>query len=151
MYAQNLKGEGKVLNKGTQICLINNNFEKHKHVKRIETKFRRFSDVMKPLSRNRSKIILLLFLDNGVIMSPKRRNFVLLLFTCLKICLKHYKILDKFWDLELCFDYKTMKGQVSLEGVGGGSRHPLVDTHLKSKKGIFSKGSIFFGGGRYCL
>ena len=78
MYAQNLKGEGKVLNKGTQICLTNNNFEKHKHVKRIETKFRRFSDVMKPLSRNRSKIILLLFLDNGVIMSPKRRNFVLL-------------------------------------------------------------------------
>ena len=49
------------------------------------------------------------------------------------------------------FDYKTMKGQVSLEGVRGGSRHPLVDTHLKSKKGFFSKGSIFFGGGRYCL
>ena len=120
-------------------------------MKRIETKFRRFSDVMMPLSRNRSKIILLLFLDNGVIMSPKRRNFVSLLFTCLKICFKHYKILDKFCDLELSFDHKTMKGQVSLEGVRGGSRHPLVDTHLKSKKGFFSKGSIFFGGGRYCL
>ena len=44
---------------------------------------------------------------------------------------------------------KTIKGQVSLEGVGGGSRHPLVDIHLKRKKGFFSKGSIFlWGGGR---
>ena len=49
--------------------------------------------------------------------------------------------------LQLCFDYKTIKGQVSLEGVGGGSRHPLVDTHLKRKKGFFSKGSIIWGGG----
>ena len=47
----------------------------------------------------------------------------------------------------LCFDFKTIKGQVSLEGVGGGSRHPLVDTHLKNKKGFFSKGTIFLGGG----
>ena len=31
--------------------------------------------------------------------------------------------------------------------MGGGSRHPLVDTHLKSKKGFFSKGSIVFFGG----
>ena len=29
----------------------------------------------------------------------------------------------------------------------GRSRHPLVDTHLKSKKGFFPKGSIFFLGG----
>ena len=140
-------------------------------------------------------------------MSPKCQNFVSLLFTCLKICLEHYKILDKFCDsfqgsllawasyldctislpcplghqkspkhpkdkkhknkaaslcytgknhgkfecastqlfLELYFDYETIKGQVPLEGVGGGSRHRLVDTHLKSKKGFSSKGSILGG------
>ena len=38
----------------------------------------------------------------------------------------------------------------------GGSRHLLVDTHLKSKKRFFPKGSIFLGGGgglggRHCL
>ena len=53
-------------------------------------------------TRNRSKIILLLFLDNGVVMSPKCRNFVQLLFTCLKICLERYKILDKFCDSFQC-------------------------------------------------
>ena len=47
---------------------------------------------------------------------------------------------------------KTIKGQVSLEGVGGGSRHPLVDIHLKRKKGFFSKGSIRLGGSwAHCL
>ena len=51
--------------------------------------------------KTRSKqgiIILLLFLDNGVVMSPKCQKFVLLLFTCSKICLERYKIWDKFCD-----------------------------------------------------
>ena len=36
-------------------------------------------------------------------------------------------------------------------GGGGGSRHHLVDTHLKSKKGFFSKGSILGGRGEALL
>ena len=83
-YEQNLKGEGKVVYKGTQICLINNNFEKHKHVKSIETMFPCLSDVMMPLSRNRGKIILLLLLDNGVIMSQGTSELCLPTFYMLK-------------------------------------------------------------------
>ena len=33
--------------------ITNNDFEKHKHVKSNETMFRRFGDIMTPLSRNR--------------------------------------------------------------------------------------------------
>ena len=44
------------------------------------------------------------------------------------------------------FDYKTMKGQVSLEGVRGGSRHPLVDTHLKVRRGSSPRAAFFLEG-----
>ena len=57
-----------------------------------------WKDQNKITTRNRSKTILLLFLDNGVVVSLKCRNFVSLLFTCLQICLEYYNILDKFCD-----------------------------------------------------
>ena len=62
-------------------ALISNDLEKHKHKKTNEIKFRRFGEIMTPLSRNGNKCDLLPFPNNGVIMSPKCLNFISLVCT----------------------------------------------------------------------
>ena len=53
------------------------------HVQTNEIKFRHFGDIMTPLLGNGSKSHLFPFLDNGVMISPKRRKFISLVFLCL--------------------------------------------------------------------
>ena len=56
-----------------------------KHVKGYKTMFQSFGDITMPLSKNKNESSkgVKEFLDNGIIMSPKSQNIVLLLFTCL--------------------------------------------------------------------
>ena len=69
------------------LFLINNNFEKHKRVKSNKTMFCLFGDITMALPRNSLTHFELsfLFLDISVMMLPKLRNIVLLLFTCLTL------------------------------------------------------------------